>query len=425
MPQTTAQAEAAFVQIAETMHESWITNLVADLANLDTWYTAMAASDNQEATGRNYGRARDAMVRLIESYKDALLQSLDEWGASSGVSNPFPAGSREWFISMRQYLDDVGPHAGGSVDKKVTALGWTRAAESHPTGFKCYRVTVDEYGQAIDTGFAGTTTIESVTGPGRLIKSLRLTQEDAGRDLFSVLGMTDNVQKVMDIPSIDENNTAGVVNVNPNLNSTATDGSTLTTLTGWTLSGTWLNETVTPLLRTQTNVIYSAVNDSYIEQNIAQEMRARTPYLACVWVYPTGMAVGDGVTINMGGKSQAYTGLTQDAWQLLVLDRDVDLYPNQFDDTTNGRRIRITNNRVTSGTLYVGAVYVVPFVRYNSIWYRPITNTVNPIIGSKATVADTLSIASKNQNALRLLYLLDGNEEAYLTNAGTNTIADG
>ena len=425
MAASAAQAEVTLLDAIEVVMDSLTTAFDTPITNIGSVESNYNGDYAEIITAAN-AQHRAALMSSIQNYKLALIQALKEYGEASGVDIPFDAASREWFVRFREYLQDDGAYTGGSVDKDVTALGWTRGSEPSLTGFKIYRLTVDEYGQDIETGYGQTILLKSITGPGQDVKEVQIEGQDKAIDLYDEHTNGKGSGEVNTLRSVDENNKGDSVITNPTLFSSVADAATITALSGWTLSGTWKNETGSPLLRDQDNVIYSTTDGDYIEQNASSEMNPRIPHIPVVWVYVDGINSGDGFVVNWGGKSQAFTGIADATWTALVPDRDLDLFPTQFDDATNGKRIRVTvDNDNAAGTFYIGAVHWVPMSRWDATWYGVFTDTTNPIAGSVATIADSISFAGKIQECLRLMfYVLGGNEEAYLPTTGTNLISD-
>ncbi len=418
-----AEAQGTVEDIANAVYDLVITDGPSQLTRLNTidaGYAGQGTVDNGLGVRRN-------LVASLGEYGSMMSQALIEWGKAEGVDALETSVSGELFVRLRQYLSDEGPYSGGSVDKKVTARGFSRGSEAAPTGFKVYRLLVDEYGQTIDTGNPQVITLERVSGPAESPHVLNLRGEQEGLDAFELLGSGDDVNITAVNETTGTNTGAGGnVLLNPRLNnlSSTTSITATTQISNWALNDAaeWDGDT-TNKFRTNLRSIKTSTDRAYFQQTITNGLDPRTPYLPVVWVYPeAGINSGDGIEIDWGGKSQAFAGLTGDAWNICVCDRDKDLFPVQFDDATNGARFRVTADLDNAGTLHFGAAFLVPGIRINGVWYFVLSDSTDGVAGATATITDTITPAATINHVLPLLY--PDEPEAYLPTTGTNLISN-
>lgn len=428
---TTAEAETAVVQALEIAYDQAVTDGENSVTNLDNLEAATGwPGEDADRWGRAAQRVRTGAARVFEDSRAVVDLAMDLWGKSASINNPhaFNGGRNgEWWRWMRMYLDDVGVFTGGSVDKKVAARGFTRGGEPAYTGYNVYRLNVDEFGQGIDTGNRQTMYLEGITGPGDGEKQIRFTADDPGKDIFTLRGRPN--ERSLIITSTDENFTGDSVTTSPllGLDGTITDEANpaSTTIAGaWTINSTanWSFDTDV-VWRTLNGSLKTTTDLDSIYQDVTQELDPRIPHLPVAWVYTDGINAADGFSLTWGGKTQAFTGLTDKTWTPLVPDRDLDLFPTQFDQASNGGRLTLAiDNDFSAGTFYVGPIFWIPMQRFNATWWAIITDETNPIVGATTSVTDTLAVAGTINHAIALLYG-DLSDEAYLTTTGTNTIS--
>jgi hypothetical protein len=194
-------------------------------------------------------------------------------------------------------------------------------------------------------------------------------------------------------------------------------------MSNWTCSGTIVGGT--QLFRGLTSSVKLTADADYIEQTLVSRTKARTPYLLCLWVYPEAANSGT-ITVAWGGKSQAFTGLTASPWNLLVIDRDLDCFPEQWDAVGSSNRIRVT--ATTASTDYtIGLVQMFEMKRDPSnCWIGGVNgitaaSPTDVALGATGSITDSISEAGQIQRVLEHAYpdLVD----AYFCTTGTNLIA--
>lgn len=425
---TTAQAQATMVQACETYYDFLVTdgaNVLTNIAN--EGYNG----DNLKGDGATRGAIRDSIKSVEEKIKARLKFTLEELAASADVDIPFSFGD-EFFRRLRRYYDDVEEYAGGSVDSKVAARGWTRGGEPTLTGVKVFRLNVDDHGQTIETGNPQDNVIQVISGPGQSTRKVAFSSSAPGLDKWDLQGRG----AYKEVSLIDDNNISATVDgltqavVDPLLAHGVDNGSAVTDadLANWTLSGDthFTSDTSITYRDAASSLSTTGVNadGAYVYQDVSTELDKRIAWLPVVAVYTDGINAADGFVIDWGGKSQAFTGLTDQTWEYLVPDRDVDLYPTQFDSATIGNRIKVTvDDDNATGTYKIGAIFWIPMFRFNSTPWACVTDVTNPTTGTAVTVTDSLAVAGVINHSIATAF---GNEtnEAYLPTSGTNTISD-
>lgn len=413
-----AQALANLLSVLNTASVLRYTQAPAMFTSTDAFDDDTTAQDT-EAVARASSGIRANLNAEWEALRELTRVKLLEVGKAIGL--PTDSVDDDFWVGWRNYLDDTGIFTGGAVDSKVTARGLTRASEPTLTDFLILRLNVDELGQAMETGYAQRHTIEVVSGTGAGFRDVLIEGRRKGQDIFERLGSGESLQ----IRSIDDTNFQGSqILANPTLANSVADGADITALTGWELSATnvWKADTSTTAAyyRTLERSIKTTTNGAYIQQDFSTELGGREPMVVVVACYPTGMASGDGITVAWGSKSQAFTALTQGQFNYLVVDRDKDLYPLQFDTAGTGNRVKLTVAR-SSGTMHIAAVFGVTFVRLNGAYVAVVSKNTLPAQGYKGDFTDTFSLGGKANDLFAGMFG-DETPEAYLNTTGTNTI---
>jgi len=423
MPASVSQAEATFVDVCQAYHEKLVTDGPA--ANTDVAAILAAYNGDEDA---EVARLQDAvrageLAQLSGPLKQFLDRALLDWVHSSVIQFSGTSVTNELFVRLRQYLDDVGPFAGGSVDKDVTARGWTRGSPSlvSTPAMNIYRITVDEYGQAIETGKAQVMRLNVVTPAGQTPKIVRVDPGDAGRDGFDAQGPGG---PSLDLQLFDYRTANGLLQ-NPTLAHGVTAAASLSasSVSGWTISGTVVAGT--QLFRGLTSSVKMTADADYMEQTITARPKPRTPYLLMVWVYPEAGFTGT-VTLAWGSKSQAFNSLTASQWNLLVIDRDLDTFPEQWDAVGSSNRVRITAT-TAHNDFTVGLVQMVECKRDPSNCWLAGSNGITAAspadvaYGATGSITDSISESGQMQRVLEHAY--PNLVEAYLPTTGTNLIA--
>jgi hypothetical protein len=421
MPASVSQAETTLSQV---LAGAW-DHLSTDGPSQNARIAAVSYNGDDRAFQGRLSSIRQANVSLFNSWRPQAESALIEWATAAGPNFNGRQISQDMIRQLRRYLADEGEFSGGSIDKYVTPRGWTRGSFPSITGLKGYRLAVDEWGHVIDSGDPQNLYFQMANGISPSQFSVLMTSDNQGLDVFARVGSSVNAE----VEAISDRSQGGNLTVNPFIADGVTDGVLASTsVNGWTVgtAAHWtIDSTATQVYRARSKTIKTATNNATIFQQISREIPRGVPHMPVVICYPTGMASGDGITINWGGKSQAFVSLTQNAINILVPDRDLDLYPEQFDDATNGKRIMATVGR-SSGTMHICGILWVPMVRVpnDPTWWAFLIDQTTPLVTADGTLQDTVNNAGRINWLLWELFRDSLGAEAYLPNVGTNLITN-
>jgi hypothetical protein len=393
---TTSEAIATVVDTGDAARDLLVTDGPSIIARLDQIAAAyngqagtLMASPVQSSTRRGI---RDA----LRGYSVMMSTALADWGKSDGVDIVAEAPTAAYFARLREWMDDQNYY--------VTPRGWTRGSEPTITGLATYRLLVDELGENIESGNPEVITVKVVKASGnRQSPQVSVRGEPSGVDAFELLGSGMSARPLFPIAP-DAGNTGNLI-ANSKLTHNFAENADVTALGSWVLSATddWLGDT-TRLFRGLATSIKTTTQNAYIEQVVTANLDPTRPYLPVIAVYLDSVGSGNAVTVNWGGKSQTFSSVANDEWVLLAPDRDLDLWPRQFDDATNGGRLRVTFAG-SSGTCYLGFVAWVPMTRLpTGQWMLTALQDTTPVIGASGTITDSLSAAATLNHILPVLF---------------------
>lgn len=414
---TTAEAIATMVDVGDGAYDLLITDGPSIIARLDQIAAAYAGQQGRIMASPNQSEQRRALVTSMNAYNTMMTTALLELAKSDGVDIDGDPTRAQFWRDLRDWMEDDNYY--------VTGRGWTRGSEPSITNLSVWRLTTDRNGEPIESGYPQviTTMVRAATG-NQAAPSVRVYGEPAGLDAYELLGNGFSSDLT---PVSPEANSSGNLLTNPSLRNDVTNGGDITALDGWTLSATdeWVSDTSTQLFREGTRAIKTTTEDAYIEQTVRNNINPDRPYLPVVAVYLDSVGSGDAITISWGGKSQTFDSVTNSAWVLLAPDRDQDLWLEQFDDASNGGRLRVTFEG-SSGTCFLGWVGWVPMRRLGDyMWWAAALGDGSPLAGASGTTTDSLSAAATLNHILPMLY--PNNPEAYLkttSDTGSTQIDD-
>lgn len=405
------------------------TNLAALTADMETLSEAGKATVAAQSLAR-----RATQATIAGNARAQLMPILAQIGrtiASETVQGDNISDLTQFFRDWRAYQD-------GGTDEKVTGRAVTYAAEpaaSSTGNFWRLTVGIGGTGDKIESGRHATTqTIKCTSKPApyRAVFSFQGTQ-----GALDALAYTAAPQPGPNaLTQINENDTGNSV-TNPNMtgNSDTTDNAAVTVMTGWTLATSagspslLIEKTAAKLWRGRSYVfsISGASSTKTFTQSIPSGVltdRYRN-FLPVVPVYlNTGWA--GTLTITWGSKSQAFTeaNMTAGDWVALAVDRDLDLYVANFDQTVSTWALSIaTGAGAGSNELAFAGFWAIEGTKYNDIFYYAFGDDDEPTEGATVSFADTQTNAGEIQDTIDFA-LQDEQVGAYLMTAGTNTLAD-
>lgn len=406
-----------------TSSATFQTNATALQNDLDTLSTAGVAAVGAALKARRDDHA--ALRARGRAIVDPTLVQIGKTINSDAVSGDTVRDYAKFFRDWRYYQDNT-------ADEKVTARAVTFASEpaAAATGI-LRRLTVgpNGAGDKIESGRKAKTVVGRVVAKATNYNStIQLGNDDDGPvDGLDYLAAT--VNKVL-VEAINEANPGnGVTNATMRAD-VSTNGATPATYTGWTYTKTSGTVTVvtSPVWRSLPYV--TRVVDADADVTWAQPMPAQVlsdayrPWLPGAPIYMEASWTGD-VTITWGNKSQAFTesDLSGGAWVHLVVDRDADLYPVNFDTAGGTWSIRLENDSAMTKYIQIGAFLAAPGTAFEDCYYFHFSHSSYPAINATLSFADTATAAGIIQDRLSFLYG-DDLVGAYLMTAGTNTLSD-
>lgn len=421
------QAEATLIDVAEGAYDLLVNDGPSQIARLVAVAAAYNGQSNILGSLSSAGTRDDVYESLrtaFNNWRPKINTALFEAGKSAQVDTPFAARSAQWWQWLRDYLSDEGVFSGGSVDRYVTPRGWTKGSEVTTGALRLYRCNVDARGQNIETGRPQVTTFR-VRGTQRAQSAVvDVLGEIAGDEPYEMLGTGANSSiRLLDAAATNYGVTEDPYLANADVTNT-------TTGLNWYFSGTWsLNTTAAELylgtIRTQRRQTVQGVQASAANATVSRvcsipelEIADQVPMIPVVAIYPDGMGTGT-VTVTWGDKSQTFGSLTDTTVQLLIPDRDADLFPVNFDDAAAGRVISVQKD-TAAGDLTVSGIFWIPMTFYNNAYWLAVSGTTSPVDGDDQQITDSLSEAASLNTLLARMY--PTNRFAYLPSSGSNLI---
>lgn len=405
-----------------TSQATFQTNATALQNDLDTLSTNGVAQTTAALKAR-----KDSWKALRDQGRAIVEPTLVQVGKTINTN----AVSGDAIINRAQFWRDWRAFQDGATDEKVTFRAITYAAEPAAAATGILRrvtVGVGGSGDRIEAGrHAKTVTGEIVSKPGAFQSIIELSNKDDG--LIDLLDYLAASAKKVRITACNENNPgSGTTNATLRANS-ATNGATITSYSGWTLTNTSTLTVLTSTVWRSLAYVSKTVGAStsvIITQKFPAAVLADpyTPWLPFTPIYMEAAWTGD-ITIACGSKSQAFTevDLSAGAWVQVMLDRDADLYPVNFDQAAGAWTLTLSHDAAMTKYLLCGGFYAASGVKFENVPYFHISHSSEPALNATLTFADTSTAAGIIQDRLSFLWG-DEDEGAYLMSAGTNTLAD-
>lgn len=402
------------------------TNATALQNDLDTLSSGGVASVAAALTAR-----RDAHAALQAQGRAFVEPTLVQIGKTINSS----AVNGDRIIDRAQFWRDWRYYQEVTADEKVTSRAVTYAAEpaAAATGI-LRRLTKGPNGtnETIEAGrHAKTVTGTIEAKPAAFRSVIRLSNLDDGPiDALDYLAAS---PRTVDIYACNENDPgSGVDNATLRANS-GTNGASITSYSNWTLTNTTTLTVLTSIVwRSLANVtktigITGSVKTMTVTQKVPTAVLTDPykPWLPMTPLYMEASWAGD-ITITWGSKSQAFTeaDLSAGAWVQLMVDRDADLYPVNFDQAACAWTLAIAHDDVaTPKYVLCGGFYAAEGVKFENVWYFHLSHSSEPALKATLAFADTSTAAGIIQDRLSFLWG-DSDEGAYLQTGGTNTLAD-
>lgn len=409
-----------------TSSATFQTNASALQIDVDTLSTAGVAAVAAALKDRRDDHA--ALRARGRAIVDPTLVQIGKTINSDAVAGDAIRDYAKLFRDWRYYQDNT-------ADEKVTGRAVTFASEpaAAATGI-LRRVTVGSNGAGdkIESARKAKTVVGRVISkPSNYTSIIQLGNDDDGPiDALDYLAATTNK---VNVDAINEANPgSGVTNatLRADVSTNGAAPTATTGYTGWTFTKTSGTVTVvtSPVWRSLpyvTRVVDADADATWSQPMPAQVLAdAYLPWLPGAPIYMEAAWTGD-VTITWGSKSQAFTeaDLSAGAWVHLVVDRDTDLYPINFDTAGGTWAIRLENDSAMTKYIQIGGFFAAPGTKFEDCYYFHFSHSSYPAIEATLSFADTATAAGIIQDRLSFLYG-DDLVGAYLMTAGTNTLSD-
>ena len=414
-------------------HDKWIQTNSPNFITLRDTINAAAAGDfvpQQSAALAGFQAALLGPVSgsQIQSFLQPFID--DVTLAIDGVAQGFAAQLEE----IRDYMEAQSQ----SVETRTMSFGTISAGGGNVGNGGVYQLALDRHNNALQAAIPEGATLECVkdqaSGARRNNESF-IYEGDTPR-----AGVTDGSGLRVEFPAVYDGQN---ILKNPrftSFNGTAPAVSTPTTATATTSFANWTLSTAASfkasidqrtrasagqtghksLLFANNGNFYQALDDS------GQAYAREVPYLLAALVYKPASADGT-LTLAWGSKSQAFTvssAFTDDTWTWAVIDRDVDLYYDQWKQDNS--RVTVTMASNTTFDVHVQEVVFAPGRLINGAWWWVLGKHTPFVLGDSFTQTIGQSADGINQRWLsnrsgissRLGYAFS------LPSSGAPTVAD-
>lgn len=441
-----ADTTATFVKWVKVWEEE-LKNAVSATENSQTNLAALTAdidslSEAGKATVAQVSAARRALQSSIPSQaREQVLPILAQIARdidSQAVSGDSITDLQQFFRDWRNYQDNT-------IDEKVTARSVTFASEPAASAAgNAYRLTVGVLGTGdkIESGRHATTQrIRCTSKPAPYRATFSFEGTEGALDPLNYTAAPAGGATITQVNENDSGPIASVTNPNMTGNADLTDNAAVTVMTGWTLTNTsgsptlLIEKTSAKLWRGRSNVF--SISGTSTTKTISQSIPTGVltdryqPFLPVFPVYLNSGWQGT-VTITWGSKSQAFTesDMTAGDWKNLAVDRDLDLYPYNFDQSVPTWAVAIaTGAGASTNELVFAGLWAPAGTKYNDLWYWIFADDDEPTLQSSVfSFADTQTAAGEIQDTLDIAFQDEG-IGAYLMTAnsggsGATTLAD-
>lgn len=368
---------------------------------------------------RTQGGIKSLMRTILLAVFVQIARDIDSTTVQGESINDLRAFFRHW--RYYQY---------NTIDEKVTARSVTYAAEPAATANGVVRrCTVGRggTGDKIESGRHDGTVTARVSSKQGWQQSVTLSMGDGPAD---DLDYQTGSRNTVTIAAISEVNTGGLVGnatLRAGSGQAVTNNTAVTALTGWTLTN--VSGTPTPTIDTVTffrSLAYSiAVTGSSTSWKISRNMEdavTADPFTPILMGVPMEMESGwsGDITLGWGSKTQAFTeaDLTAGDWVWLFPDRDLDIYPVNFDQDDSEWSLTIATDAATPEEVTVGGVFAATGTLYEDVWYWYFADQAQATVEATFTMADSNSNAGIIQDVIGFVFDDDG-VGAYLMTANS------
>lgn len=411
---------------ARSATENTLTNGAALVNDVDSLSPEGKATVANTVNGRI--NAQGTIKAMARTLLLAVFAQIARTILSKNVQGDSITDLTEFFREWRYYQDNT-------ADERVTARSVTYASEPAATanGFM-RRLTVghNQSGDKIESGRHDSTVTATVTLKDGWDQSVTLTMGAGPSNLLDYQAGSPRSLVIRAISEVNDGGLVGNATLRAGSGQAVTDGTAVTALTGWTLTN--VSGSPTPTIDTGTvfrSLAYSiAVTGSSTSWKISRNVNSAATanrYLPVLPAVPMEMESGwsGDITIGWGSKTQAYTesDLTAGDWVWLCPDRDIDLYPLNWDQDDPEWSLTIATDAATPEEVTVGGFFAATGNQYEDVYYWYFADQAMATLGTTFSFADSNSNAGIIQDVLGFAFDDDG-IGAYLMTSGTNLLSD-
>ena len=383
-------------------------------------------------------------------HADNVKQAFRSVCYSQGVDIPYDElGFRQAWEAFNRYNQADGEFANSGRNHYFRSRNLVRSDIVPPNSMWMWRLTEDEWGQPIQSGFPqdNQIIIESDLGVDRTLVGI-----NSRKQIPSILRVSPTRQvnenyghpTAIIFTSTDRHNNSGTI-LNHSFFSNAlststslTDGGTPTEAQlGWTTAATVgyrFDDDLTFRDYYSLKIdqaVDSTVADYLLEQDITRQISYGTPYLPVVLISKDS-SLSATFRITLGDKTQTFTNSDIsgiNSVNAIAMDRDLDLWPRNWQSTsTPNFKFEVTVLGAGSANIY--GIVLIPgtFHPGSGSWFFAVTGTVKPEFGSFGSFSDIVTSSGSEGKVAKVVNLIasydSGNIGAYVTTTGTTLIED-
>lgn len=422
---------ALSVANAETQLKNALTPVASVIAETkDRWQTAEntlvtgALGERYPSTAQAIASARAALSSIMSPgtvagvLRPALLELGEAIGAPSGLSDD----------QLFDYLEDYYDANSRTIQSRDITYGSISAGGGNTGNGNLYRVTVDRFGNDIESTHVEAKSAEcvrdqsSLGSSGRFKEVFRFEGQPAPIDSLDDVDLTKSGNSgIREFPATTpESQTL----TNGNLISNNSSGGVTTMFSGWTLSATTgisVDTSTTYIASSGQTAASIKIESTGSGTTMTQTLKAldrSRPYLPLIaWNREDGSGSGVQIRVDWGSKNQTVTaGGAETGWQIFAIDRDVDLWPDNFYEDQQDFKLTFT---VSSGYFNVAFIHFIPGVFVDNIPYFLVPGSTPFQKGDTFTWTDSFT----SSDSILQKYLVYGFGR-HLPHSGTPTVSD-
>lgn len=414
--------------------ETQLKNALLARASLVAQYVAKYKSAEATLIAGATGEMFNFTIASIKGLRNGLSQLLDagQWRTdllpalrelSEAIGLPAGLSNDQMFDLLEEYYD--------TNSRTIKSRGITNGSVSSVTGSgtgSVIRLTTDRFGNNIENRRVDAKTIECVADQMTLGATARYKElfriEGAPAPIDNLDATTMTYSGVFGLREFNSTSPESNTLTNGNFTTNSATGGVTTMFTGWTLDSVTgvLPSTATAHIASYPLTPASAaitVATRSFTQRITRPLDRKVPYLPFLAFNASAGSAPSGTTIKIswGSKNQTYTIASETGWNLFIVDRDADLWVDNFYQDQLEFKVEVPV--LASGTLYLSFIHFEPMTQVDGVWYCIIPGATTWVKGDYFTVTDTFT-GSDSILQKYLVYAFN----RYLPHAGSPTVAD-